>query len=340
MNYFAVLGKHSKISLEEIAMIYPSNIQRKGSIITFQTSQPELLSNLWGFLKWGRVIDEEQAQKECSDLPIIGTSTTELGMTAKKKRWCKRFKLTDPDQTDLEVKNQWKELLEIGIDQYGIVDGYQNITLYEAIDFNKPMNGMEIGMMPAKLTHILINIAISQTSEKEKITIRDPFTGFGTTNMVANALGYATIGSDINIIQAKKNLTRRKTQSFAKDLPVTLFKHDVHEPFTKPFLKHTTHIVSEGWLGPVIRGFFSDKQAEINQHNIFKIYQDFFTHIHQYFDHITGVITLPHYVEKDNILIGLIEKHLTQLKMSFHFISELYVRPRQKVARQILIFKK
>ncbi|MEI8008619.1 MAG: hypothetical protein WCI00_04345 [bacterium] len=41
---------------------------------------------------------------------------------------------------------------------YGIVEQYQNIELYEAIDFGKPGRSMEMGMMPAKLAHIMINI--------------------------------------------------------------------------------------------------------------------------------------------------------------------------------------
>jgi tRNA G10 N-methylase Trm11 len=59
------------------------------------------------------------------------------------------------------------------------VEKYQNISLYETIDFGKPSSGMTIGMMPAKLAHILVNIGVAQSYKKaEEITVRDPFCGF------------------------------------------------------------------------------------------------------------------------------------------------------------------
>lgn len=68
--------------------------------------------------------------------------------------------------------------------------GYQQISLYEAIDYDKPLKGMNVGMMPSKLAHVLINIALSQHTDNpiEKPVIYDPFCGFGTTNRLANAL--------------------------------------------------------------------------------------------------------------------------------------------------------
>lgn len=59
--------------------------------------------------------------------------------------------------TDLDVKNKGIELIRIG-NQRAQVLGYQNIKLYEVIDFEKPGRSMQMGMMPAKLTHSLLNI--------------------------------------------------------------------------------------------------------------------------------------------------------------------------------------
>ncbi|MDR0282585.1 MAG: hypothetical protein LBI53_04765 [Candidatus Peribacteria bacterium] len=72
----------------------------------------------------------------------------------------KRFKQVDIIHTDMEVKNKGIELIKIK-GEYGVVQGYQNIKLYEIIDFDKPARSMQIGMMPAKLTHTLINIGVS-----------------------------------------------------------------------------------------------------------------------------------------------------------------------------------
>lgn len=40
--------------------------------------------------------------------------------------------------------------------------GYQDIALYEAIDFDKPVNSMNIGMMPSKLALMMINIGLTK----------------------------------------------------------------------------------------------------------------------------------------------------------------------------------
>jgi type I restriction-modification system DNA methylase subunit len=52
---------------------------------------------------------------------------------------------------------------------------------------------MEIGMMPSKLAHQMVNMGVGLVEiEKRKnpdtVTVWDPLCGFGTTNFVAHAL--------------------------------------------------------------------------------------------------------------------------------------------------------
>ena len=130
---------------------------------------------------------------------------------------------------------------------------WQPIDVYKAIDFEKPVRGMKVGMMPAKLAHIMVNIARAHLPDAKNFTVYDPFVGFGTIGMVVNWLGGSFIGSDINITMAKQNFKRWQSQPWAKDDKITLFKHDVFKPFSKGFLKNVDAVVSEGWLGPVIK---------------------------------------------------------------------------------------
>lgn len=51
---------------------------------------------------------------------------------------------------------------------------------------------MQVGMMPAKLAHIMLNIALTHTKSETPI-IRDPFCGTGTTMMLANHFGYDSV---------------------------------------------------------------------------------------------------------------------------------------------------
>ena len=76
--------------------------------------------------------------------------------------------------TDLEVKMKGIELVRIG-GKWALVLGYQNIRLYEVIDFEKPGRSMQMGMMPAKLTHTLLNIGLSYLKEQDETLIYDPF---------------------------------------------------------------------------------------------------------------------------------------------------------------------
>jgi hypothetical protein len=57
------------------------------------------------------------------------------------------------------------------------VTHYQDIPLYETIDFDKPGRSMQMGMMPAKLAHLLINIGLQGNKDKNNILIWDPFVG-------------------------------------------------------------------------------------------------------------------------------------------------------------------
>lgn len=122
-----------------------------------------------------------------------------MGLAMKKKYKIKRFKKVELLHTDREVKDKGIELITLphncfplmkrdtmkgrGVGFVGFVQGYQNIKLYEIIDFEKPTRSMQIGMMPAKLTHTLINIGITtlmkENPSKEvgdsNILIRDPF---------------------------------------------------------------------------------------------------------------------------------------------------------------------
>jgi tRNA G10 N-methylase Trm11 len=107
---------------------------------------------------------------------------------------------------------------------------------------------MKIGMMPAKLTHIMINIGLAHTDMDTTSNIYDPFCGLGTTILMANALGYHAIGSDIQPEQAQKNIDRRKSRKSTEHRQqenIYIFQHDVTKPFNEPKLQNVSLIVSE-----------------------------------------------------------------------------------------------
>ncbi|USN54364.1 MAG: hypothetical protein H6765_07490 [Candidatus Peribacteria bacterium] len=145
-------------------------------------------------MKRGRVVTEQDLAHELADVELVGSADMELAKLAKRQFAPRRYKTFKLLHTDKEVSTKGKELVAIGDGQIGIVDGWQDIDRYEVIDFGKPVRGMEIGMMPAKLTQTLVNIGVSQVHKVHdedvslNTTIYDPFCGFGTTLFVANSL--------------------------------------------------------------------------------------------------------------------------------------------------------
>ena len=252
-------------------------------------------------MKRGEVVDQTGLENVLQETKILGVDDK-----VKGKKWkqtfdsIRRFKEVEITKTDKDIKNKGTEVIILGSGEFGIVKGYQDIALYEHVDFGRPSSGMGIGMMPAKLTHILLNIA---KGEKKHATVWDPFTGFATTNFIANACGHHTIGSDINITQAKNNFKRRQEETnkqYQADYRMTLFKHDVTQTFKKPFLRDVDCIVSEGWLGPLVSGRTHAAALQENIPKIANVYQGFLHNIFEFYKDSknkkpTIVISVPEY---------------------------------------------
>lgn len=163
--YGVILGKNKTISLKELELVQPQNLQVTGHIALFETSHAQNLASLGGIIKWGEV----KKLEELSSVPeLCGVSERALGKYLKGKGLTRRFKEVDPDQTDMEVREKGREYILLGNyeelnEESEVIEvtGYQDIALYETIDFDKPVNSMSIGMMPSKLALMLINIGLS-----------------------------------------------------------------------------------------------------------------------------------------------------------------------------------
>lgn len=213
--FFCIIGNNnSEIVLKWLRYIHPKNLkQTKANILVFETKFPDRIQYCWGVIKRWIVADSHHIQEETKNITLLWVENKEIGSLLKKQlSHIKRYKIIDLIHSDLEIKKEGKEVINIDGKQWWIVHGYQNIELYETIDFWKPVGGMTVGMMPSKLAHQLINIAVAEYEDKidsknnnqTRLTIRDPFCGFGTTNFLANHLGYNTIASDINVTSINK----------------------------------------------------------------------------------------------------------------------------------------
>ncbi len=338
--YFAVLGKNKVISQQELELLKPKNINIDKNIIFFDADFPERLNLLAGFPKVGRLIKFEQLWEVLANKDLVWVKNPEFGNFLKKNFNIKRFKLTDEIKTDLEIKEKWIELFNIDKENIWIVENYQNIALYEAIDFQKPVSGMQIGMMPSKLAHIMINIWLSLTWYPKDITIYDPFVWFGTTWFLANYRGFDFIGSDINITPFRQNIWRRKKTQFFKEKRIIDFKHDINLPFQKNFLKNVDIIVSEWWLWPLINYKTNLSQQQQNLEKILKVYQNFVQNVNDFYKNIVCVFTVPVYFGKNFFAVQNLKNFISTLDINFQVIDEIYIRKNQSVGRAIFILNK
>ena len=338
MKYFAIWGKNQWLSLLELQWIW-KNIVEKNWIFFFDTDRYEDCKNLAWFTKvWHIITLEEFVNLEKK---LVWTNI-HLNPKNKKKYWIKRYKQIDLLKSDLEIKRKWIEAIFFKWKDgfIGIVDYYQNISLYENIDFEKPVSSMNVGMMPSKLAHLLVNISTWLNHNK---TIYDPFVGLGTTMMVANYLWNNTIWSDLNPVACKQNWKFWQTTEFyKKDCKSVIFKQDVTQSFKNKMVNFSTNIVSEWFLGPVVWKYLNEKEASFNERSFQNIY----------IDGIKNLLTLPNI---ENIVITFpvyflynrekyffqdtyekIEKNGAKLQI----VDDVYHRKWQKVWRQVVIITK
>jgi hypothetical protein len=333
--YFAILWKNNEISRAELEILQPENVKNiKKWIILFNTKHPELIKNLWWIIKAWSVFTERDLQEILKDTKIIWIQEESIGKHLKKTIWVRRFKLVNINHTDREIKNKGKELINLDNGIFWVVEQYQNIQLYETIDFEKPGRSMSMGMMPAKLTHIMLNIWLAQIEDKSKITIYDPFAWSWTTWLLANYFWYNFLGSDLKINYLEDNIKRReKSKFFNKEKSFDIFQHDITKPLPKEVENKNILIVTEWRLGPIVTKETSKNQVVYYQNQVEKVYSNFLEQTKW----MTAVFTIPYYTDQENFLEENLKKTAEKYWISLTSISEIYKREGQNVGRKIII---
>lgn len=345
--YFAILWKHPQISLAELQKINPifSPSTKKG-IVIFETENPEQLKKLGGCIKSGIVVQEKELQTILEDVKIIWIQEIAIWKHFKKTIWIKRFKEVKINHTDREIKEKGKEIINLDSWIYWVVENYQNIPLYETIDFEKPGRSMNMWMMPSKLAHILINLAIHEANlkseDKNSTFIYDPFCGSWTTNFLANYMGYNTLGSDIKTNHAEQNFKRRQTTRFNNpNTSIDFFQQDITKQIQNSKINTKGNIIITEWrLWPIITKRNNIDDIIKAQQQITKLYNDFFKNILESDSFSTIICTIPWYIGHDNSHEQQFQKLINNSNYDWKSISEIYQREDQQIGRKICIIKK
>lgn len=350
--YFAVIGKNKELTLKELEKIQNKK-EINENIITFELPEDEgeeYLRNSGSIIKRWYILHHDQLAIALEWTKILWCNKKEFAIKLKKKLKIKRFKITTVINTDREVKNKWKELIKIG-NFYGVVEGYQNIPLYEQIDFEKPSRSMQMWMMPAKLTHIMLNIWLNIQKNNQNTVIYDPFVGSGTTGFLANNFWINFVGSDIKTQYFAQNLDRRKNQeNFKQENFIQIFTQDIYKKIEQENIekfgeenkneKRNILIISEWRLWPIVGNNTTLHSIEKHKKQVSDLYKIFLIRISETFWNIPMVFTIPWYLknkEIQNTLDQEIKKLSETLERKYNEVEEVYAREKQFVGRKIII---
>lgn len=349
INRTLIIWTHTELAKQEIEAVFGDGAmtfssQRVTIAFAGDIAQAKALSERLGCAaKRGVETTLAELKTSLAEVSLFGSNSEDLARRAKKTCGCRRYKIVEALSADLEVKQKGAEVLVFG-DTYVMIHGRQNIDRFTALDIEKPMRGMQIGMMPAKLAQMLVNIGVGCLSiTTPDVTVYDPFCGFGTTLFVANALGYHTIWSDLLITSAKANLNRWKAHAQATTAKMTIFKHDATQPVTKPFVRATSVIVTEGRLWPVMSQTVYAKTkrdakrfAEI-QHTIITLYTGRLAATKQTLGIVPIVCTVPVYPDDTHMLDEIVAYATQQWRSPT--ILPVYRREKQIVGRGVLVLR-
>jgi hypothetical protein len=62
--YFAIIGNHSEITLKELQLVHPKNLEKKSDhLITFDTNEPDQLPNIASLIKRGQIFSASDLEK-------------------------------------------------------------------------------------------------------------------------------------------------------------------------------------------------------------------------------------------------------------------------------------
>jgi len=142
-------------------------------------------------------------------------------------------------------------------------EAVQDIEFYTSRDRLRPKVDPGSGMMPVKLSQMMVNY--SETPEKG--IIYDPFCGTGTILMEALLMGYQILGSDVSKKQVERTKENLKwlREEFPEDVKLSneakIFTANVNVLSYEITQNSLDAIVTEGWLGPALTNAPSPKDV-------------------------------------------------------------------------------
>jgi tRNA G10 N-methylase Trm11 len=236
----------------------------------------------------------------------------------------------------------------------GLTTHVQNADAWSARDYGRPVRDDENGMLPPKLARMMVNLA----QVKEGETLLDPFCGSGTVLMEAALATHAgkLLGSDSEekqIADSIKNtdwLVEKHILTIADRERTAFFQSDARKLADHASAKKIDVVVTEGSLGPLLRGHEGQKQLDTNRDVVTELWKDTLRSLHPLLTKDARlVVCWPSYktshglsrVKLDDDLEGLGYTLVNALAgWDDTGAPMIYHREGQKIARRIVVVKK
>jgi tRNA G10 N-methylase Trm11 len=214
----------------------------------------------------------------------------------------------------------------------------QDFEWYSKRDYDRPAKSAKNGMFPPKLAQTLINIS---GAEKH---VFDPFCGSGTVLQEALLRDLGATGSDLMtemVSDSRINLDWLATKA-GKILEYSLFQADATQLTVNQLPSDDFVIVTETWLGPLLKKCPTDLELPKIQREIEAVYEGFFSNLKKIATKpITVVFTAPYHKRGNERLFlpnlpKILNLYTKVVQLSEHERpSMFYERKHQIVAREI-----
>lgn len=238
----------------------------------------------------------------------------------------------------------------------------QDSLFYSMRDYDRPRRGGKVGLLPPKLTQIMLNLSGAQQNDE----ILDPFCGFGTVAQEAALKKIVCHCSDIEekrvedtkenmdwLINKKPSLTSIINKIVVKQCDAKNMKNLFSE-------KQFKSIITEGTLGPPLKERPDEKSIQQTFRSLEELYLGFFTAKIRNLLHKNGkiVITFPVIKSNKNRLFYLSDHILPKISKLFtpieildknlikrfsllqsNSLRYIYERKNQFVYRELIVFK-
>ncbi len=218
----------------------------------------------------------------------------------------------------------------------------QDVDNYSKRDYDKPCRDSKVGMLPPKLSQMLINL----TRPDSDTRIVDPFCGSGSLLIEASLMGLSAEGSDMSkkMIECTKANVEWFYSEYPKSTPISV--SDAADATLREYPKSKYAVATEGYLGENFSSQPTQTQLNEQIERLKELYLNLFKHLQNQATTPSAVcVCIPFWhVNSHKIEIDIIDDivNLGYTKSEFKSVrseSLEYHREGQYTGRQILIFR-